>query len=190
MRRLLVIIMLAGLAAIAHAGVSTAADIVRLTRIDIGFAEPLLKEYLSDACGFPVYVQGDGYLDVTLQYDAEGRLVREAYSTPRSFVTYFAPTTGASYSFPWQPREEFVYPGGAILGGPATYRLTGLIVNHPGVAPEAGLVVVTGTVVDFSPDGVPIVEFTDDEIANAFVRGSLTRASDPTPWICAALGEP
>ena len=97
MRRLLVI-MLAGLAASVHAGVSTAADIVRFTRIDIGFAEPLLKEYLSDACGFPVYVQGDGYLDVTLQYDAEGGLVREAYSTPRSFVTYFAPTTGVSYS--------------------------------------------------------------------------------------------
>lgn len=189
MRRLLVIV-LAALAAIAHAGVSTAADIVRFTRIDIGFAEPLLKEYLSDACGFPVYVKGDGQLDVTLQYDADGRLVREVYSTPRSFVTYFAPTTGASYSFPWRPREEFVYPGGAILGGPATYRLTGMIVNHPGVAPEAGLVVVTGTVVDFSPDGAPTVEFTDDEIENAFVRGSLTRAGDPTPWICAALGAP
>ncbi len=42
--------------------------------------EPLLKAHLTEACSFPVYVQTDGYLNVTLQYNREGRLVRETYS--------------------------------------------------------------------------------------------------------------
>jgi hypothetical protein len=186
MRRLLIAVLAALAATLAIASVGTAADVVRFTRIDIS-AEPLLKEHLTDACGFPVYVQGDGYLNVTLHYNGENRLVRETYSTPGSFVTYLAPTTGRSYRFPSMPREEFIYPGGATLGGPAIYRLMGMIVNHPGEPPEAGLIVLRGTVVDVTPDGVPIVGFTDDDFANAFLRGSLTRAGDPTQSICAAL---
>jgi hypothetical protein len=187
MRRLLIAVLAALTATLATAGMGAAADVVRFKRIDISFAEPLLKEHLTDACGFPVYVQGDGYLNVTLQHNNDGRLIRETYSTPGSFVTYLAPTTGRSYRFPSMPREEFIYPGGATLGGPAIYRLMGMIVNHPGEPPEAGLIVLRGTVVDVTPDGVPIVGFTDDDFANAFLRGSLTRAGDPTQSICAAL---
>jgi len=184
----LLIVVLAALAVtFAAAGAGTAAEVVRFTRIDISFAQPLLKAHLTEACGFPVYVQTDGYLNVTLHFNNEGRLVRETYSTPAASVTYLAPTRGSSYRFPGIPREEFTYPGGATLGGPVTYRLTGMIVNHPGVPPEAGVIVLKGTVVGFAPDGAPIAGFTDDEIANAFARGSLTRAQDPTQSICSAL---
>lgn len=187
MRRLLTVVLASLAATLAVAGTGTAADVVRISRIDITFAEPLLKEYLTQACGFPVYVQTEGYLNVTLQYDREGRLVRETYSTPGAFVTYFAPTIGSSYRFPGIPREEFVYPGGATLGGPVIYRSTGMFVNHPAVPPEAGVVMLRGTVVDFTPDGVPLVGFSDEDFANAFVRGGLTRAEDPTASICAKL---
>lgn len=187
MRRLLVIIV-AGLAtALGTAAAATGGNVVRFSGIDLTFQEAVLKEYVTEICGFPVYVQGEGALTVTLHRDREGRVVRETYSSPGAFVTYFAPTTGESYRFPWIPRDELVYPGGATLGGPATYRLTGMIVNHPGEPPEAGLIVLKGTVAGFSPDGIPLVEFTDDDLAAAVARGSLTRAQDPTPGICAAL---
>ncbi len=186
MRRLLVAVIAALAVTLAVAGVATAADVVRFSRIDIGFG-PILKANVTEACGFNVYVQGEGYLNVTLQYDSAGRLLRETYSTPGAFVTYTAPTMGTSYRFPWMPREEFSYPGGATIGGPAVYRFTGMIVNHPGEPAEAGVVVLRGTVIDISPDGVPFVDFTDDQIADVFARGSLTRAGDPTDSICSAL---
>lgn len=190
MRRLLIVICTMLAAALAAAGIGTAGNVVRLPRIDITSEEPFLKDFLTEVCGFPVYVQLDGYLNVTLLYDREGRLLRETYSTPGAFVTYFAPTTEGSYRFPGIPREEFTYPGGATIGGPATYRLTGMIVNHPGVAPEAGQILLRGSVVAITPDGTPIVDFSDEEIANVFARGSLTRAQDPTLEICSALSAP
>lgn len=187
MRRLLMITVVALATALGTTGAGTAGNVVRFTGIDLTFPEAVLKEYVSEVCGFPVYVHGEGFLTVTLHYDKDGRLVRETYSSPGAFVTYFAPSTGKSYRFPWMPREEFTYPGGATLGGPATYRLTGMIVNHPGSPPEAGIIALTGTVAGFWSDGAPIVEFNDDDFANAILRGNLTRAEDPTAGICAAL---
>ena len=178
MRRLLIIAAAALAGTLATAGVGTAADVVRFQKIDVAFDEPFLRVDITDVCGFPVYVQGEGFLNVTLQYDAAGRLLRETYSTPGAFVTYSAPTEGTSYRFPWLPREEFVYPGGATIGGPVLYRQTGMIVNHRGLPAESGVVALEGIVVAFTADGAPLVDFTDDQIADVFARGSITRASD------------
>jgi len=186
MRRLLIAVTAALAVTLAAAGAATAADVVRF-RIDIGFEEPFLRADITQACGFQVYVQGDGYLNVMLQYDSAGRLLRETYSTPGAFVTYTAPAMGTSYRFPWMPREQFTYPEGATIGGPAILRSTGMIVNHPGEPAEAGVVVLKGTVVGISPDGVPFVDFTDVQIADVFARGSLARADNPTKSICSAL---
>jgi hypothetical protein len=89
------------------AAAGTAGNVVRFTRIDLTFPKAVLKEYISEVCGFPVYAHGEGFLDVALHYDRQGRPVRETYSSPSAFVTYFSPTTGQSYTFPWLPREEF-----------------------------------------------------------------------------------
>ncbi len=88
------------------------------------------------------------------------------------------------------PREEFVYPGGAVIGGPAIYRIVGMLVNHPGLPPEAGLLSVQGTVVDLTPDGVPIVEFTDADFEAAVVRGRSNSGNATDDASCAALAGP
>jgi hypothetical protein len=159
-------------------------------QIDVSDAEPSLKENVTDACGFDVYVQGEGVLTVALRFANDGRLVSETYTSSGAFVTYSAPHSGASYRYPWMPRETFTYLGGAKLGGSVIYRMTGMAVNHPGVPPEAGIVQLTGTVVGFSPDGVPFVGFSDEQFEAGFLRGSLLRAPDPTPAICAELAGP
>ena len=185
MRRLFVIL---GIALIAStATVAGAGNVLRINRVDVSHAEPVLRGFLSEYCGFAVYVQGEGYLNITVHFNRDGRIVRESYSSPGAFVTYSAPSSGRSYRFPWMPREEFVYPGGAIRGGSAEYRLTGMIVKHPGVPPEAGLIALTGTVVAFAPDGAPIVEFSDADFEAAIVRGRSNDGDATADAICAAL---
>lgn len=186
MRRLTIIVAVVA-ASFAMTSLAAAGNVVRISGIDVSHHEPILKGFLSEYCGFDVYVQGEGSLDVTLHYNGDGRIVRENYSSAGASVTYSAPLTGRSYRFPWMPREEFVYPGGAVIGGTAIYRITGMIVNHPGIPPEAGLLSVQGTVVDFTPDGAPLVEFTDADFDAAIVRGRSNDGNDTADATCAAL---
>ena len=170
--------------------VAGAGNVIRISRIDVSHHAPILKGLLSEYCGFEVYVQGEGFLDVTVHFDRDGRVVRENYSSAGAFVTYSAPLSGSSYRFPWLPREEFVYPGGAVVGGPAIYRIVGMVVNHPGLPPEAGLLSIQGTVVEITPDGVPIVEFTDADFEAAVARGRTNSGNATDDAICAALAGP
>jgi hypothetical protein len=171
-----------GIASIAAAG-----NVLRISQIDVSHHEPILKGFLSEYCGFDVYVQGEGFLDVTVHFDREGRVVRESYSSAGAFVTYSSPLSGSSYRFPWLPREEFVYPGGAVIGGPAIYRIVGMHVNHAGLPPEAGLLSIRGTVVAFAPDGPPIVEFTDADFEAAVARGRSNTGNETDDATCKAL---
>jgi hypothetical protein len=189
MRRLSITIAVV-VAVLAMTTIAAAGNVIRITQIDVSHHAPILKGLLSEYCGFDVYVQGEGFLDVTVHFNRDGRVVRETYSSAGAFVTYSAPSTGNSYRFPWLPREEFVYPGGAAIGGPAIYRITGMLVNHPGLPPEAGLLSLQGTVVDLTPDGVPIVEFTDADFEAALARGRTNIGNATDDASCAALAGP
>ena len=167
--------------------IAAAGNVIRISRIDVSHHAPILKGFLSEYCGLDVFVQGEGFLDVTVHFDRDGRVVRENYSSAGASVTYWAPLTGNSYRFPWMPREEFVYPGGAVIGGPAIYRIVGMIVNHPGLPPDAGLLSLRGTVVDITPDGVPIVAFTDADFEAAIVRGRSNSVNATADATCTAL---
>ena len=186
MRRLSIILAVVA-ASFAMTSLAAAGNVVRISQIDVSDHTPILKGLLSEYCGFDVYVQGEGFLDVTLHFNGDGRLVRENYSSAGAFVTYSAPLSGRSYRFPWMPREEFVYPGGAVIGGPVIYRITGMIVNHPGIPPEAGLISLQGTVVGFTPEGVPMVEFSDADFDAAIVRGRSNSGDETADATCAAL---
>ena len=189
MRRLSITVAVV-IAFLAITTIAGASNVIRITRIDVSHHAPILKGLLSEYCGFDIYVQGEGSLDVTVHLDHEGRVVRENYSSAGAFVTYSAPLTGNSYRFPWLPREEFVYPGGAVIGGPAIYRITGMLVNHPGLPPEAGLLSIQGTVVALSPDGVPIVGFSDADFEAAVARGRTNSGNATDDASCAALANP
>ena len=186
MRRLSIIVAVVA-ASFATTSLAAAGNVVRITQIDVSHHTPILKGFLSEYCGFDVYVQGEGFLDVTLHFNGDGRIVRETYSSAGAFVTYSAPLSGRSYRFPWMPREEVVYPGGAVIGGSAIYRITGMIVNHPGIPPEAGLISVHGTVVGFASDGAPLLEFTDADFEAATLRGRTNSGNETDDATCAAL---
>ncbi len=67
--------------------IAAAGNVVRISRIDVSHHAPILKGLLSEYCGFDIYVQGEGFLDVTLHLDRAGRVVRETYSSPGAFIT-------------------------------------------------------------------------------------------------------
>jgi len=58
------------------------------------------------------------------------------------------------------------YGDGAMIGSPVTVKFAGMFGHVPGViASDAGQVVVIGVVREFRPEGVPIVDLTDQVLA-------------------------
>jgi hypothetical protein len=51
------------------------------------------------------------------------------------------------------------YPEGATLGAPAYAIFTGFFGKVPGTIPNAGPDIISGHVVDFTTEGIPIISF-------------------------------
>jgi hypothetical protein len=139
-------------------------------------------EGLTDLCGFDVFINVKGTARVQLFLDDAGNVVREI-DTFSGFVTYTSDT--GSFSFPLAQPITFDYGGGAEIGSTATIKLVGLSGHATGfIASDAGIIILTGTVVDFSPEGIPIVDF-DGEVT--FIHGNFESGDDIGAAICAAL---
>ena len=185
MRRLLVFITVV-LSALAVAATSSAQRAVHLKNaIDISnsFQSPLLSE----ACGFPVTVTATGAVDVTLIYNDAGLVVRHIETTPAATTTFSSPY--GSFSFPQAVTGVFTYPGGATLGSTANFTSSGLL--RFGLVPGFGVsnagidIVANAVVVGFTPEGIPIVEFTESTVVIS--HGNRNSDEEIFNAICAAL---
>jgi hypothetical protein len=140
---------------------------------------------LSDACGFDVFDVFAGNVNVTLFYDQSGTLIREIDTSPSLTFSLAAPSTGKSIG----SRSPMVlitdYTGGGALGTATVASLTGLqLMLQPGVM-FTGNQVFNAVVVDHSPEGIPIIEFTSliSQSGNFF-------SGDFAGVVCPALSDP
>jgi hypothetical protein len=186
MRRLLVFITVA-LSALAVAATSSAQRAVHLNNV-IDISNSFQSPLLSEACGFPVTVTVSGALDVTLIYNDAGLVVRHIENTPAATATFSSPN--GSFSFPEAATSVFTYPGGATLGSTANFHSSGLL--RFGLVPGFGVsnagidIVANAVVVDFTPEGIPVVDFTDATIVIS--HGNRNSDEEVFTAICAALG--
>ena len=140
---------------------------------------------LSDACGFDVFQVAAGNIDVTLFYDQSGTLFREIDTAPSLTFSFTAPSTGKSIGSRSPAVLITDYTGGGALGTTAVASLTGLTqMLQPGVM-FTGRQVFDAVVVDHSPEGIPIIEFTNmiSESGNFF-------SGDFAAVVCPALSGP
>jgi hypothetical protein len=140
---------------------------------------------LSAACGFDVFDVFAGNADVTLLYDQSGTLIREIDTFPTGTFSFTAPSTGKSIGS--RAPEVLItdYTGGGAVGTPAVASVTGLqLMLQPGVM-FTGRQVADAVVVDHSPEGIPIIMFT-----NLISQSGNFFSGDTTPLVCAALSGP
>jgi hypothetical protein len=185
-RRLLVLITVA-LSALAVAASSSAQRAVHLKNV-IDISNSFVSPLLSEACGFPVTVTVSGAVDVTLIYNDAGLVVRHIENTPAGRATFSS--SDGSFSFPEATTSVFTYPGGATLGSTANFHSSGLLAF--GLVPGFGVsnagidIVANAVVVDFLPEGIPVVDFSD---ATIFIsHGNRNSDEEIFSAICAALG--
>jgi hypothetical protein len=148
-------------AALAATGAGAAAP----ERLTIPVQDTFYAPFMSEACGVPVTITIQGTAHVLLQRNDAGLVVHE-HDVLSSFTAVFeSPTglggTGRSFTNRSPGVATFDYGAGATIGSTALIKLTGLAgpAAGPGSAVAAGLQLLTGTVVGFSPEGVPIVDF-------------------------------
>jgi hypothetical protein len=185
-RRLLGLLLVVALSALAVPATSSAQRAVHLQNaIDIStsFQSPLL----SAACGFPVTVTVSGAVDETLIYNDAGLVVRQIENTPAATATFNSPY--GSFSFPEAATSVYTYPGGATLGSTASSHSSGLL--SFGLVPGFGVsnagidIVANAVVVDFTPEGIPIVDFTESTVVIS--HGNRNGDEEIFSAICAAL---
>jgi hypothetical protein len=177
MRRALLLV--AVVAALASAASTSAGNVTRFTiPVDDRFGP-----FLTEECGFEVFSEVTGTATVTLIETSRG--LREIDLIPGGRVTYSAPSQGTSFSFEANLVGHTLYPEGATLGAPAIVSLTGLLGHVAGIGADAGSITFETTVVDFSPEGIPI---TGDPIEGTLVEhGNRESGETIVAAICARL---
>jgi hypothetical protein len=125
------------------------------------------SDLLTPACGVPVLAHFEGSGIGVLHYDRTGtQIIREFDQFPRGFtVTFSSPVaeggTGKSFTYVQRASYTFLYPEGVELGASAVVIVNGVQqATGPGGARIVGHEVDEGIIVDFTPEGVPIVEPT------------------------------
>src|SRR4051812_6047541 len=108
---------------------------IRLTEI-LDFT--LVAPVTTAACGFPVYHRITGTFTVTVLTGANGAVTHELDGAKDARQTWFAPTKGTSYSFPFNGSTRYDYPQGATAGAPATLTQNQLFEKVPGHWADAG----------------------------------------------------
>jgi hypothetical protein len=150
-------------------------------RIEI--LDSFVDDYWSDTCGTEVVISIDGTLNVTRVYNQASLIVEEIDSWGGVTVTYSAPETGDSFSYP-SGSNIIDFGAGAEIGSTFTMKLVGVIGEVPGYASSsAGLIIVSGTVTGFDEYGSPELEVTD-LLADLGNRNSF---DDVTAAVCSAL---
>ena len=133
-----------------------------------------------DDCGFVVDFVQTGTLHVTLWRNDAGLVFRELDTASAFHLTFTREDTGKTISMALSQSSQWDYGSGAVLGSSVRVTFVGNGFRLPGVGPEAGRSVVTGTVGDFTPEGVPLVDIPDQD--PLFLAGH-----HPDEDLCAAL---
>ncbi len=160
MRKLALLAMIC-VAAVTATGAGAAAP----EHLTIPIRDTFYAPFMSDACGIPVTITIDGIARVTLWRNDAGLVVAERDSTSSFTAVFESPLdlggTGLSFTNRSPNLATFDYGSGATIGSTAQIALYGSLgpAAGPGSAMTAGLQRLSGTVVAFSPEGVPIVDF-------------------------------
>jgi predicted aconitase with swiveling domain len=164
--------------------VAAPADAQPARHVTINVEDTFVSDFWTETCGTTVVISVEGTLHVTLLYNEEGLIVKEIDPSSGLTVTFSAPQTGNSFSFPTNT-AIFDYGAGAEVGSTFTAKFVGLFGHVPGlIASDAGQVIVSGVVVGFDEFGIPLLEdtevlvehgnFESQEDINAAVCGTLT----------------
>ena len=155
----------------------------QLHQVPFNFSIP--DDALTAACGFDVFQVAAGLIDITLLYDQSGTLIREIDTFPTLTLSFTAPSTGKSIGSRVAAPVITDYTGGGAVGTAAVVHFNGLqLMLGPGVM-FTGRQVFDAVVVDTSPEGIPIIAFTN------LISQSGNRFSGDFPGVvCAALSGP
>jgi hypothetical protein len=179
MRRTGLLALLAGLALI----VAAPGGAAQARHLTIEIHESFPDDFHSNVCQTDVVFSLDATLNVTLIYNQAGLLVREIDPSGGGTVTFAAPLTGTSFSFPFQP-AIIDFGAGAKVGSTFTIKFVGLFGHVPGlVASDAGQLIVSGVVEGFEENGSPLLEITDFVLEH----GNRESGEDVNAAICTAL---
>ena len=128
-----------------------------------------------------------GALDETLIYNRAGLVVRQIENTPAATASFSS--LYGSFSFPESATSHYTYPGGATLGSTANFTTSSCCgsVLLPGFGvSNAGIdIVANAVVVGFSPEGIPMVDFTESTVVIS--HGNRNSDEEIFSAICAAL---
>jgi len=167
----------------------TAAPPTRIPfEIDVAFPSAILTA----VCGILVAVHLQGAGTTTFFYDQGGtQVIRELDTLAKgATTTLFSPIeaggTGKSFTDVTHSPATFLYPEGTEIGDPAIVVINGVQrTSGPGNPRIVGHEVDEGVIVDFTPDGVPIV----DTVAIISQSGQFDVAA-VLQARCAALASP
>jgi hypothetical protein len=163
--------------------VAAPADAQQARHLTIVIDDTFTDPFWSEACGTEVVISVEATLNVTLVYNQEGLIVREIDPSGGGTVTFSAPETGNSFSFPFQT-AIFDYGAGAEVGSTFTAKFVGLFGHVPGlIASDAGQVIVTGVVFGFDENGSPLLEFGEVLVEH----GNFESGEDIEAAVCGAL---
>ncbi len=162
------------------------------TRLSSDVTGTFFLPFTSAHCGIPVYLSQEGTAEVTLFYNESGQVVRELDRVVGASITFFSPAdqpggTGKSFTIIGSSVTMVDYGAGATISSPATITFVGFAssATGPGSDVSAGQQVITGTVVGFTAEGLPIV---DTAGATPIQHGHFVDFSVVFPQRCEALG--
>jgi hypothetical protein len=168
---------------VAVALIGAATTSAKAEQIRIALDDHFQSEFLSDECGFDVFIDFVGDLKVTLLRNKSGLVVRETDRVGGGRQTFRSPDTGKSFSFPIQP-SHWDYGSGAVVGSPVIVSFTGLKGHIPGViSSDAGLLRFLNVVEGFDDFGIAQVEFV--EVIDD--RGHRNSQEETIAAICSTL---
>jgi YD repeat-containing protein len=134
------------------------------TRVDFAFDETFPSGFLPSFCGIPVFIHVQGGGTTTLHYDNDGNLIRELDTLAEgATTTIFSPVelggTGKSFTDETHAPSTFLYPDGTDIGDAAIVILNGVQrTSGPGNPRIVGRESYEGVIIDYTPDGVPVVD--------------------------------
>jgi predicted aconitase with swiveling domain len=166
--------------------VAAPADAQPARHVTINVEDTFVDDFWTEACGTTVVISVEGTLHVTLLYNEEGLIVKEIDPSSGLTVTFSAPETGNSFSFPANT-AIFDYGAGAEVGSTFTAKFVGLGGHVPGViASDAGLTIVAGGVVEgFDEFGIPLLDFTEAQVV--VEHGNFESGEDIVAAVCGTL---
>jgi predicted aconitase with swiveling domain len=166
--------------------VAAPADAQRARHVTINVEDTFEDEFWTETCGTTVVISVEGTLHVTLLYNKEGLIEKEIDPSSGLTVTFSAPLTGNSFSFPTNT-AIFDYGAGAEIGSAFTAKFVGLGGHVPGsIASDAGQIIVTGGVVfGFDEFGIPLLDFENAEVL--VEHGNFESQEDISAAVCGAL---